>query len=343
MFLNRAIDWVEKGIVPDAITRIGIRSLVRGRARAEAKRHRDPTTLERFIDSMAAGPIAENTADANAQHYEVPTDFYRLVLGPHLKYSCAWFDRPADTLATAEAAMLALTAERAQLEDGMKILELGCGWGSMTLWMAEQFPQSEIVAVSNSATQKAFIDDAAATRSLPNIEVITADMNDFDTERRFDRVVSIEMFEHMRNHKLLFERIEGWLAPGGKLFFHIFCHRHFPYFFEPRSEADWMAKNFFTGGMMPSYDLPLQTQSSLTLEDRWAVAGTHYALTCDRWLQQCDTNRAEILTALAAGDDPVPADIQLHRWRMFFMACKELFAFAGGNEWHVAHYRFSRP
>ncbi|MDZ7683860.1 MAG: cyclopropane-fatty-acyl-phospholipid synthase family protein [Gammaproteobacteria bacterium] len=342
MFLNRAINWVEQGYVPDTVTRIGIRSLVRSRAREEDKRYRDPATLERFLERMSAGPVAANAADANTQHYEVPTEFYRQVLGPRLKYSCGWFNEATDSLADAEENMLTLSAERAELADGMAILELGCGWGSMTLWMAERYPNATIVAVSNSSTQKAFIDEAAAARSLANIDVVTADMNDFDPGRRFDRIVSIEMFEHMRNHKVLFERISRWLEPDGKLFFHVFCHRHFPYFFEPRSDADWMAKNFFTGGMMPSFDLPLYSQSSLALEDRWAISGMHYARTCDRWLEQCDANRATVLAAFDAGDDPVPADVQFHRWRMFFMACRELFAFAGGDEWHVAHYRFTR-
>ena len=197
--------------------------------------------------------------------------------------------------------------------------------------------------MSNSATQKSFIDDQAASKPLANINVITCDMNDFDTDERFDRVVSIEMFEHMRNHALLFDRISGWLKDDGKLFYHVFCHRAFPYFYEINSDSDWMARNFFTGGMMPSFDLPLIAQDALELEDRWAVSGNHYAATCRRWLEACDANRPAVLEALRSGDNPLPANIQMHRWRMFFMACETLFGYDNGNEWHVAHYLLTKP
>lgn len=343
MVLNHAIDLVEQGRVPDFLTRTGIHAIVRKAKRQQQRRYRSPGSMDTFLDAMAASPLAVGSADANLQHYEVPTEFYRLVLGPRLKYSCSLFERPTDTLATAEEQMLALTARRALLEDGQQILELGCGWGSATLWIAERYPASTITAVSNSATQKAFIEEAAKARSLSNIEVITCDMNDFDIDRTFDRIVSIEMFEHMRNYRVLFERIARWLTDDGLLFFHIFCHKAFPYFYEVESDADWMAKHFFTGGMMPSFDLPLRAQSSLQIDDRWAVSGMHYARTCRAWLEACDRRRTDVIAALAAGDDPLPAEVQYHRWRMFFMACETLFGFDHGNEWFVGHYRFRKP
>lgn len=341
--LNHAIELVEQGRIPDFITRTGIRQIIRSRHVEQHREYREPAAWRDFLAEMDRSPLAAATDAANTQHYEVPTAFYRTVLGPRLKYSCSLFDHADDSLEVAEERMLALSAARAELEDGQHILELGCGWGSLTLWMAAQFPAARITAVSNSATQKAWIDSEATARGLGNVTVITADMNDFQTSETFDRVVSIEMFEHMRNHRLLFERIANWLEPGGRLFFHIFCHRHFPYFYEVRSETDWMARHFFSGGMMPAWDLPLLAQDALTLEDRWAIDGRHYALTCERWLANCDRNRATVISALAGGDNPAPPEVQCQRWRMFFMACRELFAWGNGQHWHVGHYRFVKP
>ena len=328
--------------MPDLLTRAGIRMLVQQRRRQIRKQYRKLLTLKGMLVQMKDSPLAINTLEANEQHYNVSTDFFDLVLGEHKKYSSALFDAPATDLSEAEAAMLKLTCERAQLDGAKTILELGCGWGALTLWMAEQYPDSKIVALGNSESQKAYIDSAAEKRDLANIEVICSDMNDFNTEQRFDRIVSIEMFEHMRNHELLFERIASWLEPEGKLFFQIFCHQTFPYFFESESESDWLATNFFSGGMMPSWDLPLQFQTHLSLEDRWPVNGTHYAQTCATWLVNCDRFKPQILEIFVHSPDHRPPIIQFNRWRMFFMACEALFAYNQGHEWFIGHYLFNK-
>ena len=328
--------------MPDLLTRAGIRMLVQQRRRQIRKQYRKLLTLKGMLVQMKDSPLAINTLEANEQHYNVSTDFFDLVLGEHKKYSSALFDAPATDLSEAEAAMLKLTCERAQLDGAKIILELGCGWGALTLWMAEQYPDSKIVALGNSESQKAYIDSAAEKRDLANIEVICSDMNDFNTEQRFDRIVSIEMFEHMRNHELLFERIASWLEPEGKLFFQIFCHQTFPYFFESESESDWLATNFFSGGMMPSWDLPLQFQAHLSLEDRWPVNGTHYAQTCATWLVNCDRFKPQILEIFVHSPDHRPPIIQFNRWRMFFMACEALFAYNQGHEWFIGHYLFNK-
>ena len=340
--MSFAIDLAEQGRVPDFLVRLGIKGLVQSRLRQETRHYRDAAAFSRFCEDMARSALAVHTDDANAQHYEVPAAFFETVLGHRLKYSCALFPPSARSLDDAEDLMLALTCERARLADGMEILELGCGWGSLTLWMAEAYPQSRITAVSNSGLQREFIDKRAAALGLANIEVITCDINNFETDKRFDRVVSVEMFEHLRNYALLFERISGWLQPDGMLFFHIFCHRHFPYFFEDSGDGDWMARQFFTGGMMPSWELPLAFQSHLTLVDRWALNGQHYARTCREWLARCDHNKEKLLPIFAASNDPALSIVQFNRWRLFFLACESLFAANQGNEWHVGHYLFRR-
>ena len=334
------IDLVEQGRIPDRITRFGIRRLLKARLAKEQKRYGAPDALARFIDSMTSSPLAINTVDANSQHYEVPTAFYDQVLGQHKKYSCCYFDEHVHNLSSAEEAMLELSCERAALEDGMEILELGCGWGSLTLWMGRHFPNAKITAVSNSSTQKDYIDQVAADEGMTNITVVTCDMNDFATDQQFDRVVSIEMFEHMRNYQILFERIASWLKPDGKLWFHIFVHQTLPYFFQDDGEADWMARHFFTGGLMPSWDLPLQIPSPLKLENRWAVKGTQYAKTSRSWLNLLDANEAAVRKVFDESDDPTDTTILINRWRMFFMACEELFAYNEGREWYVGHYLF---
>ncbi|MFT5208620.1 MAG: cyclopropane-fatty-acyl-phospholipid synthase [Flavobacterium sp.] len=339
--MKTAIDLVEQGYVPDWITRKGIRRLLKKRLHQERRNFKDPKALESLLNQMDGSPLAINTIDANQQHYEVPTEFYEHTLGIHKKYSCGYFNSHVTNLSTAEEEMLGISCERADLKDGMHILELGCGWGSLTLWMATHYPNASITAVSNSNSQKAFIDQTAKERGLDNIEVITCDMNDFQTTQNFDRIVSIEMFEHMRNHALLFQRIASWLKTDGKLFFHIFCHKNIPYFFETDGNSDWMATNFFTGGLMPSYDLPLNMQKNLKLENRWVVNGKHYAKTSKAWLDQLDANKNLVLHILKTSDDPTPEIVLMNRWRMFFMACEELFAYNQGNEWHVGHYIFS--
>ncbi len=339
-----SVDWampaVERGLVPDAVVQLGIRRLLRETLARE--RRGGPAAVyerrERALAALRGSPVALHTDDANRQHYELPARFFEIVLGPRLKYSCAWFEPGVTDLARAEEAMLALTAERAGLADGQHVLELGCGWGSLTLWIAEHFPASQVTAVSNSAPQRAFIEARAAARGLGNVRVITTDMNTFAPEGRFDRVVSVEMFEHMRNWGALLARTRGWLAPGGELFLHVFCHRELLYTFETDGRSDWMARHFFTGGLMPSFDLPGAFPESMRVHASWAVDGTHYAKTCRAWLARQDTHRDEVMAIFrdTYGRD---AATWFERWRLFFLACAELFAWADGREWHVGHYR----
>ena len=334
------IDLVEKGYIPDFLTRIGIRRLCAQRLKKERNNFRHDDALTNLVAAMSSSPLALNTSEANDQHYEVPTAFYDYTLGDHKKYSCCLFDDHVHNLSTAEEHMLAITCQRAEIEDGMDILELGCGWGSLTLWLGQHYPNARVTAVSNSTTQKAHIDAKADQLDITNVTVITCDMNDFDIDAQFDRVVSIEMFEHMRNYELLFSSIAGWLHPTGKLWFHIFCHRTTPYFFQDDGEADWMARNFFTGGIMPSWDLPTQITSPLELENRWAVNGTHYAKTSRSWLNLLDDHRDAVWQVFHGSDDPTDATVLVNRWRMFFMAVEELFGYNQGREWYVGHYLF---
>jgi cyclopropane-fatty-acyl-phospholipid synthase len=340
--LDAAVRLVEMGLVPDWISRQGIRQLVRRRLREEDhgslaanQRH-----LQRFIEELRKSPIAVFPEKANEQHYEVPPEFFQRVLGKHLKYSCCHWPDGIRTLDEAEESMLRLTSERAELEDGQRVLELGCGWGSFTLWMAENYPASRISAMSNSSLQRRFIESEAARRGLRNLEVVTSDINDYTTSNHFDRVVSVEMFEHVRNYERLLARIARWLRPEGKLFVHVFSHRHFAYPFETEGADNWMGRHFFTGGIMPSDDLLLHFQRDLSLEERWCVNGGHYAKTARAWLQRMDRNRDQIDSILASVYGPEKVTCWRVRWRLFFMACEELFGFHGGEEWLVSHYRF---
>lgn len=340
-----SLDWVEQGYVPDAVIRHGIRRLCEQRLRelAAADCESAGELTERFIREMNGAEIAPLPQLANAQHYEVPAEFFALVLGPQRKYSCAWWPEGTRDLAAAEAAALEATARRAGIEDGHDVLELGCGWGSLTLWMARHFPRSRITAVSNSRSQRAWILAEARRCGLGNLEVITADMNAFDAGRRFDRVVSVEMFEHMRNWRALFARVDGWLNPGGRFFMHVFCHRSAPYAFVARDESDWMSRHFFSGGIMPSDELPLRFQDHLRVVARWRWDGRHYQKTADAWLANLDANRARARAVLASVHGEDHAAVWLQRWRIFFMACAELFGYRNGQEWWVSHTLFERP
>lgn len=335
---------LERGLVPDLLVRLRIRSLLRQRLREEAAGGVEAAwaRTRARLEAWAQGPLAIATAEANEQHYEVPPRFFQRVLGRRLKYSSGLWPEGVDSLDAAEEAMLELTAARAQLADGQRILELGCGWGSLSLWMAERFPRAAITAVSNSRDQRGFIEDRAAALGLTNLRVITADMNAFEPpETAYDRVVSVEMFEHMRNHRELLRRIAGWLAADGRLFVHIFTHRDFTYPFEAKDDTDWMAKYFFTGGMMPSDGHLLNFQEHLALEDHWRVDGRHYQRTAEAWLANQDRHRAELL-ALFRDVHGAGARRQFAYWRVFFMACAELWGHAGGGEWMVSHYRFRK-
>jgi cyclopropane-fatty-acyl-phospholipid synthase len=341
-----AMRALETGLVPDVLIRRGIRRLLAQRLEEEGR-----GTLEdrqsrhmRFIAELRTSPVAIHTQAANEQHYEVPAEFFTQVLGPNLKYSSAYYDAGVADLGVAEERMLAITVERAGLRDGEDILELGCGWGSLTLYMARRFPASRITAVSNSHSQRNFILARAAQRGLHNVEVITCDVNvlHFAADRRFDRIVSVEMFEHLRNYEQLFARIGSWLRPQGTLFVHIFTHREFAYPFEVRDASDFMARHFFTGGLMPSDDLLLYFQGPLSLREHWQVDGTHYQKTAEAWLTNMDRARADVMPVFERVYGTGAARRWWIYWRVFFMSCAELWGYAGGREWLVSHYLFER-
>jgi cyclopropane-fatty-acyl-phospholipid synthase len=342
--MKYALSLAEKGLVPDALIRAGIRKLLRHRLEEINPGNCEERSklLSRFLQQMRESPIALHTQEANDQHYELPPEFFEKVLGKHLKYSSCYYANGDESLDQAEAAMLELYGERAELAEGQDILELGCGWGSLTLWMAERYRNSRITAVSNSAPQRHFINARCAERGLDNVEVITCDMNEFRAEGHYDRIVSVEMFEHLRNYRAMLQRANSWLKDDGKLFIHIFVHSRHPYLFEVKSEDDWMSKYFFTGGMMPSDDLLHYLQEDLSLESHWRVSGSHYGRTARHWLEKLDAQRSEILQIFAKTYGADKSGIWLERWRMFFMSCEELFGFDDGQEWWVAHYLMAK-
>lgn len=332
----------ERGWLPDGLIRLGIRRLLARRLEEEARGGGDAVArrAEALRERLSRGPIAVKTEDANRQHYEVPAGFYEHCLGHRLKYSgCCWPDG-VTTLDEAEDAALALACERAELADGMDILELGCGWGSLTLWMAERYPKSMVTAVSNSASQKAYILERAVERRLANVRVITADINALDLSERFDRAVSVEMFEHMANHGELMRRVAGWLTGEGKLFVHVFSHRRYTYLFEEEGRSNWMGRHFFTGGIMPGHGYLPGFDEHLQCEADWVQDGTHYQKTAEAWLANTDAARDAIMPLFEQAYGRANARVWLQRWRIFFMACAELWGYAGGSEWGVSHYRF---
>ena len=340
-----SIGWVERGLVPDPLIRAGIRKLCeqrRAEIRADDAQASGEIT-ERFIEAMRLAPIAPLPHLANEQHYEVPAEFFAKVLGPYRKYSSAWWPEGTHTLAQAEERSLAVTAARAQLENGQRVLELGCGWGSLTLWMARHFPASQIVGVSNSHSQRESIMARARAAGLDNVEIRTGDINQFTCEGGFDRIVSVEMFEHLRNWPEMFGRVHDWLKPGGRFFMHVFVHRDVPYAFVDGGDSDWMSRYFFSGGMMPSDELATRFQDDLRCIERWRWDGRHYEKTANAWLENLDAAREELMPIMAATYGERDAALWLQRWRVFFMACAELFGYRKGQEWWVSHYLFERP
>jgi cyclopropane-fatty-acyl-phospholipid synthase len=336
--IRSAIELAERGWLADEIVRTGIRSFVRERL-AEQERNGMPSA--RLAELLRTMPIAIETGLANEQHYEVPPGLFARMLGPRLKYSSAWWPAGVSNLAMAEEAMLELTRVRAGVVNGMSVLDLGCGWGSFALWLAARQPDTRITCVSNSTSQKLFIEKRAAERALRNVHVVTADINRLELMARFDRIVSVEMFEHARNYELLLARIRRWLAPDGRLFVHIFCNRGHGYLFDGSGAGNWMGREFFSGGTMPSFDLLDHFQDDLRLENRWWIDGTHYARTAEAWLDNLDANAAELAALLEAAGAPVAGERAVQRWRLFVLACAEMFAYDGGSQWGVGHYLFA--
>ncbi len=336
-----ATTLAETGLVPDFLIRPGIRRMVQERLREIRRRDATHPQAELdWVETLRVSPVALVPDLANEQHYEVEAEFFRQVLGPRLKYSCALFEEGTHDLGDAEVRMLDLSCARAGVEDGMRILDLGCGWGSLSIHLAERFPRARITGVSNSKGQREFVLGRAAERGLSNLEVVTADVNHFSPHGRFDRVMSIEMFEHVRNYAELLRRIATWLEPEGRLFVHIFSHRRHSYPYEDRGDGDWMARHFFSGGQMPSHDLLSRFDDDLQVEEQWRIDGTHYARTAEAWLRNLDERRAAARAALARtyGNE---AGLWLRRWRLFFLGCAGLFGHANGSEWGVSHYRFA--
>ena len=326
---------LERDLVPDGVIRRAIRGRCRTRLKLEGGRERARAD---FVAELRQMPVALHTEDANRQHYELPPEFFATILGSHLKYSCGYWPEGVNTLDASEEAMLALTADRAGVADGMRILDLGCGWGSVSLYLAERFPGAHITAVSNSRLQGDFIRRRARERGLENVQAVTADINTFAPEERFDRVISVEMFEHMKNYEELLRRIATWLKPGGALFVHIFVHRELAYHYEATGPDDWMARHFFTGGTMPSADLLSHFKNHLQVRSSWQVPGRHYQRTCEAWLERMDSSADHVKPILARTYGPDQVTRWWVRWRIFFMACAELFGYGGGREWFVGHY-----
>ena len=342
--ISQLINMTERGWMPDRLVRTGIRQLLRKRlAKVDlGDAAANELRFKELVAEFSQGPIALVPEKANEQHYEVPAELFELTLGPRRKYSSCFFADDTTDLAEAEEESLRQTCQRAELVDGMKVLELGCGWGSLSLWMAEHYPNSELTVVSNSNSQREFIE--AKSRELgidKNLKVVTRDINDFEPDSRFDRTVSVEMFEHVRNHKLLMNRISSWLVPDGKLFVHIFCHRKFTYRFQEEQKDDWMSRHFFSGGIMPGDGLLPSYQDDLTLEKKWCWNGQHYQQTCEAWLANMDRNRSQIMPILEQTYGKEDSVRWFNRWRMFYLACSELFGFSSGNEWWVSHYLFN--
>ncbi len=338
--MRKIIDLMERGAVPDVLIRKGIRRLNQMRLRQECRK--DPVLqLEakmQFFEMLRCDSVAVETDAANRQHYEVPAAFFEKVLGAHMKYSCCLWPEGVSTLTQAEEAALDLVVERARIEDGMEVLDLGCGWGSLSLWLCRKLRRCRVMAVSNSSTQRELIENRCRQEGVDNLEVVTADVNTFDPGRTFDRIVSVEMFEHMRNYQSLLYRVASWLKNDGRAFIHIFTHREYAYLFETEGEDNWMGRYFFTGGIMPSDDLLLYFQDDLAIERHWRVSGTHYKKTAECWLANMQKGESAIVELFESVYGRDQARRWFQRWRIFFMACSELWGYRNGTEWFVSHY-----
>ncbi|MCW3070567.1 MAG: class SAM-dependent methyltransferase [Bacteroidetes bacterium] len=341
MFYDKLL---EKNQIPDSLIRVGIRKLLKQRLQQEKKENVElqQAHLMTLIEELKASPIAINTAEANEQHYEVPTKFYQYCLGKNLKYSSGYWKNGVNDIDTSEDDMLEITCNRAELADGQDVLELGCGWGSLSLYMSKKYPKSNFTVVSNSRTQKLYIDEQAASRGIKNLTVITVNINDFNLDKTFDRVVSVEMFEHMRNYQKLMKLVADRLKLDGKLFVHIFTHKDVAYKFEVLDESDWMSKYFFTGGIMPSDDLLLYFNEHLSIQRHWHVSGIHYSKTSEAWLQNMDQHKKEIIPLFEETYGKGQALKWWVYWRIFYMACVELWGYNKGEEWIVSHYLFTK-
>jgi cyclopropane-fatty-acyl-phospholipid synthase len=336
---------IRKNLLPDFLIRWGIRRLLRLRLEESGRWEpveKQQERVSQLIQSLRRSPIAVETPAANEQHYEVPAEFYQLALGKRLKYSCGYWPEGVADLDDSEEAMLKLTCERARVKDGLKLLDLGCGWGALSLYLAGQYPRCQVTGVSNSKTQRGYILGQARKRGLKNLRIVTGDINHLELKEKYDRILSVEMFEHTRNYEKLMAKVASWLKPKGLLFVHIFTHKDLAYLFEAKGEDDWMSRYFFTGGIMPSDHLLLYFQEQLALVDHWRVSGTHYQKTSEAWLANMDRNKAVLLEVFAKTYGPQNALWRWCYWRIFFMACAELWGYDGGNEWLVSHYLFQK-
>jgi|TARA_B110000881_G_scaffold220546_1_gene246031 cyclopropane-fatty-acyl-phospholipid synthase len=332
---------LSRGLIPDFLLRRGVRS--QGKQRLLMMEKSNPVKeYNEFLKEASSGDIAIHTDDANNQHYEVDSEFFQYCLGKNLKYSSCYWNEDTSSLDEAEENMLDLYCKRAEVKDGIDILDIGCGWGSLSLFLANKYPRSNITGVSNSPSQKHFIDNEASKMNLKNLKIITSDINDFDSSKQFDRIISIEMFEHTKNSKKLLDSINGWLKPNGSFFMHVFAHKDNPYYFDRNQNNAWMAKYFFTGGMMPNHNLFRDLKSKLDYQKSWMLSGTHYEKTSNAWLDNMDLNRTKILELFKVNSNNRIAKRKFHFWRLFFIACAEIFGYANGSEWCVSHHLFKK-
>ena len=333
--------FISRGLIPDSLLRRGVRN--QGRQRLQMMKNTDlKQEYLTFLKQASSGKIAVHTDDANNQHYEVDSEFFQYCLGKNLKYSSCYWNDDTSSLDEAEDIMLDLYCKRAKIEDGMTILDVGCGWGSLSLYLAQKYPKSKITGVSNSNSQRKFIEKLGYERNLHNLNIVTKDINSFDTNKKFDRIISIEMFEHTKNSKILMDSINKWLAPDGLFFMHVFAHKYNPYYFDTEQKNAWMAKYFFTGGMMPNHDLFKDLESDLNYQKSWMLSGTHYEKTSNAWLEKMDSNKTKILELFRRNNSNSVAKKKFYFWRLFFIACAEIFGYDGGSEWIISHHLFKK-